>query len=194
MRRRWAKFVLAVGFALATLIAAQVRADEDVKVASPDGRVKFRASQRDVARLHYEITFGEAAVIEPSPIVVRVDDADTPSERVWQVKTDEHNKNYPWRGVTYSRRITIRESTAAARACRDKPSTHSRSAPSTTASLSGTSSPAVTGHELRTRGLFHSSPAEATVWYHDLEAALRGHTHQKRTSPKSPAASGSRRR
>ena len=64
---------------------------------SPDGAVQIKVFVRD-ARLHYEVTFRNKPVIEPSPLVVTVDGTDiTERAGLSDVKRYKVNETYPSR-------------------------------------------------------------------------------------------------
>jgi alpha-glucosidase len=172
------KIIFSVGFALSILIAVQAKAVEEIKLASPDGRMKFRAFQRD-ARLHYEITFGEAVVIEPSPMVIRVDDADiTAGARIVEITTSERNERYPWRGV-HAQATNHFEGVTAALA-------HVASKTQYTLEVRAFNDGVAFRHIVpggekpRTpdEGTAFKLPTGSTAWHHDLEGHYED-THQK---------------
>jgi alpha-glucosidase len=71
----------------------------EVQVASPDGRVKFTVLSNP-ERVSFTVTFGDATVMEPSVLAMRLDGFDLSSGVVF--KSDERytlNETYPWHGV-----------------------------------------------------------------------------------------------
>ena len=76
----------------------RVRMDQ-VQVASPDGRVTFTLLP-NAERLTYTVTFGDATVIEPSPLVMDLDGFDLSSGVVLSnVERYELRETYPWFGA-----------------------------------------------------------------------------------------------
>lgn len=47
-----------------------------IRVASPDGRVRFEVLLRDQAQLSYQVTFRNKPVIETSPMSISLDEVD----------------------------------------------------------------------------------------------------------------------
>lgn len=106
-------FKLAVGLALLSAIAGQAWAQEEaqrsrrsqrvkveeLQVASPDGRVKFTVPP-NAERLTFTVTFGTTTVIEPSPLVMKLDAFDLSSGVVFGgVERYEVSEAYPWHGA-----------------------------------------------------------------------------------------------
>ena len=72
---------------------------EQVQVASPDGRVKFTLLP-NAERLTYTVTMGDTTVIDPSPVVMRLDGFDLSAGVVsGAAETFQINETYPWHGV-----------------------------------------------------------------------------------------------
>ena len=72
---------------------------EEVQVVSPDGNVKLTIGS-NAERLTFTVTLGSKTVIEPSPIVMKVDDYDLSSGVVFgKVERYEINESYPWHGA-----------------------------------------------------------------------------------------------
>ncbi len=72
---------------------------EQVQVASPDGKVKFTLLP-NAERLTYTVTMGDTTVIEPSPVVMRLDGFDLSAGVVFgAAETFQINETYPWHGV-----------------------------------------------------------------------------------------------
>jgi alpha-glucosidase len=72
---------------------------EQVQVTSPDGKVKFTVFP-NAERLTYAVTASEAAVIDPSPIIMQLDGYDLSAGVVFQnVERYEVNQSYPWYGA-----------------------------------------------------------------------------------------------
>ncbi len=107
--------VLAVALCLSTLSLAQERSRgqrqptsrrtqrvvpmKEVQVAGPDGKVKF-ALGSNPERLTYTITFGDATVIEPSSLDMRVDGYDLSSGVIFNsLEPYSIDETYPWHGV-----------------------------------------------------------------------------------------------
>jgi Glycosyl-hydrolase 97 N-terminal len=69
---------------LSTALAAPILATEfsssfqprNLRVASPDGNVRFEILLREHARLSYRVTFGNRVVIEDSPLGIVIDGVD----------------------------------------------------------------------------------------------------------------------
>ena len=72
---------------------------EQIQVASPDGKVKLTIGP-NAERLTFTVTLGDKIVIEPSTLVMKVDDYDLSSGVVLgKVDRYEINESYPWHGV-----------------------------------------------------------------------------------------------
>ena len=72
---------------------------QEVQVASPDGKLKFTILP-NAERLTFTVTFGNATVIEPSPIVMKLDGYDLSSGVVFDnAERYELNDTYPWYGA-----------------------------------------------------------------------------------------------
>jgi len=72
---------------------------EQIQVASPNGKVKLTIGP-NVERLTFTVTLGDKTVIEPSTIVMKVDDYDLSSGVVLgKVERYEINESYPWHGA-----------------------------------------------------------------------------------------------
>ena len=72
---------------------------EQIQVASPDGKVKLTIAP-NAERLTFTVTLGDKTVIEPSALVMKVDDYDLSSGVVLgRVEPYEINESYPWHGA-----------------------------------------------------------------------------------------------
>src|SRR5437867_7465330 len=72
---------------------------QEVQVASPDGKIKFRILP-NAERLTFTVSMGNATVIEPSPIVMKLDGYDLSSGVVFDnAERYELNDTYPWYGA-----------------------------------------------------------------------------------------------
>ncbi|MCX5644229.1 MAG: glycoside hydrolase family 97 N-terminal domain-containing protein [Phycisphaerae bacterium] len=72
---------------------------EQIQVASPDGKVKLTIGP-NAERLTFMVTLGDKIVIEPSILVMKVDDYDLSSGVVLgKVERYEINESYPWHGA-----------------------------------------------------------------------------------------------
>ena len=72
---------------------------QEVQVASPDGKLKFTMLP-NAERLTFTVVFGNATVIEPSPIVMKLDGYDLSSGVVFNnAERYEVNETYPWYGA-----------------------------------------------------------------------------------------------
>ena len=70
-----------------------------VSISSPDGAVTLRLWS-EAAGLHYSVTLRGRSVIEPSPVVVIIDDSPiTDAVKFGAVKRYTVDECYPWRGV-----------------------------------------------------------------------------------------------
>ncbi|HZB43935.1 MAG TPA: glycoside hydrolase family 97 catalytic domain-containing protein [Pyrinomonadaceae bacterium] len=79
---------------------AGAAANGDVKVSSPDGRVRFELVGRGAARLGFRVTLRERPVIETSPLGIVIDGVDlSEGAEVVRVETYRVREKYPWRGV-----------------------------------------------------------------------------------------------
>src|SRR5918994_4433019 len=79
---------------------AGAAANGDVKVSSPDGRVRFELVGRGAARLGFRVTLREKPVIETSPLGIVIDGVDlSEGAEVVRVETYRVREKYPWRGV-----------------------------------------------------------------------------------------------
>jgi alpha-glucosidase len=93
---------------LSTALAAPILATElspsfqpnNIRVAGPDGRVRFDVMLRGQSRLSYRVTFGNRVVIEASPLGITIDGVDL-CHGVEAVKVERYrlNERYAWRGV-----------------------------------------------------------------------------------------------
>jgi len=107
--RTYAVLGIAAALCLAQMSSAQTREQrsrrsqrvkmEEVQVVSPDGNVKLTIGS-NAERLTFTVTLGGKTVIEPSAIVMRVDDYDLSSGVVFD-KTERYeiNETYPWYGA-----------------------------------------------------------------------------------------------
>src|SRR2546429_4318449 len=104
--------VVVVGLAEAGFVQAQPQAQpprsrrsqrvhmQEVQVASPDGKIKFTILP-NAERLTFTVTMGNTVVIEPSPIVMKLDGYDLSSGVVFD--NLEHysiDESYPWYGAS----------------------------------------------------------------------------------------------
>jgi len=72
---------------------------QEIQVASPDGKVKFTLLP-NAERLTLTVSLGETKVLDPSPIVMKVDDYDLSSGVVFKkLERYEINETYPWYGA-----------------------------------------------------------------------------------------------
>jgi alpha-glucosidase len=72
---------------------------EQVQVISPDGNVKLTVLP-NAERLSFTVTLGNTVVIDPSPIVMKLDGYDLSSGVVFgNVERYEINETYPWHGA-----------------------------------------------------------------------------------------------
>lgn len=72
---------------------------QEVQVASPDGKIKFTILP-DAERLTFAVTMGNTVVIEPSPIVMKLDGYDLSSGVVFNnVERYSVDESYPWYGA-----------------------------------------------------------------------------------------------
>jgi alpha-glucosidase len=72
---------------------------EPVQVVSPDGKVTFTLLP-NAERLTFTVSLGDTKVIEPSPIVMKVDDYDLSSGVVLRkLERYDVNETYPWYGA-----------------------------------------------------------------------------------------------
>lgn len=72
----------------------------NVRVASPDGRVRFDTLLREQSRLSYRVTFRNGAVIEASPLGIVVDGVDLcRGVEAGKVERYSLNERYAWRGA-----------------------------------------------------------------------------------------------
>ena len=72
---------------------------EQIQVASPDGKVKLTIAP-NAERLTFTVTLGDKTLIEPSALVMKVDDYDLSSGVVLgKVERYEINESYPWHGA-----------------------------------------------------------------------------------------------
>jgi alpha-glucosidase len=178
MRRRCSGFVVFLGIAVAIVTAAHVVAAEEIKVTSPDGKVQFRAFERD-ARLHYEVTFGDKTVVETSPLVIRVDDVDiTAGVRIGEIKKYDRHETYPWRGVHAKATNHFKGASVSLE--------HADSKLDYTLEIRAFNDAAAFRHIVPGNGKPRTPdeatgfilPAGTTLWHHDLEGHYED-THQK---------------
>jgi alpha-glucosidase len=72
---------------------------QEVQVVSPDGNVKWTVGP-NAERLTFTVTLGGKTVIEPSTLVMKVDDYDLSSGVVFdRAERYEINETYPWHGA-----------------------------------------------------------------------------------------------
>jgi alpha-glucosidase len=72
---------------------------QEVQVASPDGKIKFTILP-NAERLTFTVTMGNTVVIEPSPIVMKLDGYDLSSGVVFNnVERYSLDESYPWYGA-----------------------------------------------------------------------------------------------
>ena len=72
---------------------------QEVQVASPDGKIKFTILP-NAERLTFTVTMGNTVVIEPSPIVMKVDEYDLSSGVVFNnLERYSIDESYPWYGA-----------------------------------------------------------------------------------------------
>src|SRR5437773_9600108 len=72
---------------------------QEVQVASPDGKIKFTILPNS-ERLTFTVTMGNTVVIEPSPIVMKVDEYDLSSGVVFNnLERYSIDESYPWYGA-----------------------------------------------------------------------------------------------
>ena len=72
---------------------------QEVQVASPDGKIKFRILP-NAERLTFTVSMGNPVVIEPSPIVMKLDGYDLSSGVVFDnVERYSIDESYPWYGA-----------------------------------------------------------------------------------------------
>jgi len=73
---------------------------QEVQVASPDGKIKFTVPSPVVVkaeRLTLTVTRGDTVVIEPSPVVVKLDGYDLSSGVVFNsLERYSMDESYPW--------------------------------------------------------------------------------------------------
>src|SRR5262245_20019545 len=87
--------ILAAGFLLTVVSATRA---EDLRVASPDGRVKFHLSQVDAA-LEFEVQFKDRPVLGRSRMCFLLDELNlTRGAALGKAETYEVNERYPCRG------------------------------------------------------------------------------------------------
>jgi alpha-glucosidase len=93
---------------LSTALAAPIFVTEfsssfqpsNVRVASPDGKVRFDILLREQSRLSYRVTFRGGVVIEDSPLGIVVDGVDLcRGVEAGKVERYRLNERYDWRGV-----------------------------------------------------------------------------------------------
>jgi alpha-glucosidase len=73
---------------------------QEIQVASSDNKVKFTMLP-NAERLTYTVTFGNTTVVEPSPIIMKLDGFDLSSGVVLgNVERYEINETYPWLGAS----------------------------------------------------------------------------------------------
>jgi alpha-glucosidase len=93
---------------LSTTLVAPILATEflspfqpdNVRVASPDGKVRFDILLREQSRLSYRVTFRNGVVIEASPLGIVVDGVDLcRGVEAGKVERYRLNERYAWRGV-----------------------------------------------------------------------------------------------
>jgi alpha-glucosidase len=72
---------------------------EQVRVTSPDGKLKFTLLP-NAERLTFTVTANDTAVLDPSPIIMQLDGYDLSAGVVFQnVERYEVNESYPWYGA-----------------------------------------------------------------------------------------------
>ncbi len=72
---------------------------QEVQVASPDGKIKFTVLP-NAERLTLTVTMGDTVVIEPSPVVMRLDGYDLSSGVVFNsLERYSVDESYPWYGA-----------------------------------------------------------------------------------------------
>ncbi|HEX6184687.1 MAG TPA: glycoside hydrolase family 97 catalytic domain-containing protein [Pyrinomonadaceae bacterium] len=85
---------------LAVNLTSVARAAADVKVSSPNGRVRFELLGRPGPRLGFKVTLAGAAVVDLSPLVMLVDGVDLcEGASVGRVETYRVRERYATRGV-----------------------------------------------------------------------------------------------
>jgi len=73
---------------------------QEVQVASPDGKIKFTILP-NAERLTFTVTMGNTVVIEPSPIVMKLDGYDLSSGVVFDnLAHYSIDESYPWYGAS----------------------------------------------------------------------------------------------
>jgi alpha-glucosidase len=73
---------------------------QEVQVASPDGKIKFTILP-NAERLTFSVTIGNTVVIEPSPIVMKLDGYDLSSGVVFNnLERYSIDESYPWNGAS----------------------------------------------------------------------------------------------
>ena len=107
--RQYAIMGILVALCLTTASSAQMREQrsrrsqrvrmEQVQVTSPDGKVKLTILP-SAERLTFTVTLGTTTVLDPSTIVMKVDDYDLSTGVVLgNVERYEVNESYPWHGA-----------------------------------------------------------------------------------------------
>jgi len=72
---------------------------QEVQVASPDGKIKFTVLP-NAERLTFTVTMGDTVVIEPSPVVMKLDGYDLSSGVVFNsLERYSMDESYPWYGA-----------------------------------------------------------------------------------------------
>jgi len=72
---------------------------QEVQVASPDGKIKFTVLP-NAERLTFTVTMGDTLVIEPSPVVMKLDGYDLSSGVVFNsLERYSMDESYPWYGA-----------------------------------------------------------------------------------------------
>jgi alpha-glucosidase len=93
---------------LSTALAAPILATElsssfqpnNIRVAGPDGKVRFDILLRGQSRLSYRVTFRDGVVIETSPLGIVIDGVDLcRGAEAGKVERYSLNERYAWRGV-----------------------------------------------------------------------------------------------
>jgi alpha-glucosidase len=81
------------------LLCLTLPAAAQVRVDSPDGRVRFLLSSSAQGHLEYTVTFNSKRIIDPSPVGIVVDGADlAEGAQVGQPETYKTDETYPWYG------------------------------------------------------------------------------------------------
>lgn len=157
-------------------LAASVPSSEDVRVASPDGRVAFRLAAAGGA-LEYTVTFREAPMIEASPIGITLDGVNlAQGATIGAVERYTVDETYPWLGgkstVTNKAngaKITLRHST----------SSYTIDVRASDDGVAFRHLVPGTGTRVPDEATSFRVPAGSRVWSHDLEDFYEG-VHKRR--------------